>query len=165
MITCNVDEVVRQLQAYHEETVRSLKRMVTTFAYYVTLEASRNTPVGDFDGNASYQNLYKIREETYGIEATPGFHAGAWRYSEQWNDAFFDPTIYTEEQAAIGVKQDVASKVQLGKKFYIRAMGPAYSLLDKGYSYKAPDGIVAPTLDTIASVYSLNLANYYKGSQ
>lgn len=160
MITCNVDEVVRQLQAYHEETVRGLKRMVATFAYKVTLEASHNTPVGDAD---RYATLYAKREEVYGIPATEGFHAGAWSYSEQWNSAEFDEKIYTDIEAAGTVEQSVKNNFKLGKKFYIRANGPAYHLLDTGYSPKAPEGIVAPTLNAIANIYSLNLANYYKG--
>ena len=165
-ITCDTSALQAQLNELSQQVRYKLKRMVTLFSYEVTLAASQNTPVGDQEAideqRPGYYDFYVYRNETRGIEINPGFHAGAWKYSDDAS-IDFDPTIYPEEQATEAVKSDIRSRYRLGQTYYIGASGPAFPMLEAGVSLQAPDGIIKPTMAQIESLYSHRLADYYKG--
>jgi hypothetical protein len=163
-IVCDTDKVLAELKEFHAQAVRKMTGMVILFAYNVTISASQNTPVGDLEAlvqRESYRNFYLKRFQEYGIEINVGFHAGAWHYSEEWALGF-DKNIYAEEEAAGRVQQDMKQRFMLGDYFFIGAKGPGFGALEDGYSPKAPDGIMKPTMQDITNIYSLNLAQYYK---
>lgn len=169
-IVCDTDTVLKELEAYHKDTIRRSKNMLSQFAYKVTWAASENTPVGDAERIAlgpdtSYYEFYKDRNEQWQIPIEPGFHSGAWKFSRT-NTFQLDPSIYTQEQAAGQVMQDVKAEYAPNRRiFYIGAIGPGYKELDNGSSPQSyPDGIMKPTLKLIETVYSLELSKYYKAN-
>lgn len=171
MISCDTSALTAQLKQIKVDAENRMKKMVVTFSYYVTLALGENTPVGDFEAldidgqyfNANYYAMYSAREDRTGLPIEVGYHSGAWQFSKSPNITGV-PVIYEIEQAAQYARADAKSQYKLGDTFYIGASGPGYEDLERGSSPKAPDGIIRPTLDQIASIYSLNLANYYKGS-
>lgn len=168
-IVCDIDTVLNELNAYHKETIARSKFMLGEFAYKVTWAASKETPVGDqarIDlGFGEYWHYYQIRKAEYGIDDEAGFHAGAWKFSRTPNFQF-DPTIYTDDEAAGRVRQDFKGEFAPNRRiFYIGARGPGYAALEDGYSMKAPIGITVPTMQLIQDVISVDLAADFKAMQ
>lgn len=157
-VSVNTSDLLKQLRDIKTEVERKMKNMVTGFAYNVVLSASDNTPLGE---EGRYDNLYDLRAKNFGIEATPGFHMGAWRYSESGNLAF-DTNIYSPEEATSRVMQDAKANYNVGDTFYVGAIGPAYQDLENGSSGKAPNGIMKPALDQLMSIYQADLQAFYR---
>lgn len=163
-IVVDTSAVLNDLIQYKKKVEESLKRMVVTFAYNVTISASKHTPIGDEEGiesNTRYAQFYFDRMETYDIPARVGFHKGAWTYAEGSDEVDIDSRIYPD--AAANVKTYAQRQYKIGDTFYISAVGPGYAYLNSGENWQAPEGIMKPTEDDIVSIYSLNLLNYYKG--
>lgn len=159
-VQINSNELLKQLRDLKVEIERKMVGMVSGFAYNVALSAVDNTPFGE---EGRYDRLYELRRERYGIEATPGFHMGAWRYSESGSLAF-DTNIYSPEQATYEAMQDTKANYKVGNTFYIGAIGPAYKFLENGSSPKAPEGIMKPAVDQLMSIYASDLQQYYRNS-
>jgi hypothetical protein len=157
-ISVNSADLVKQLRDLKSQVERKMVNMVVGFAYNVALSASDNTPLG-VEGR--YDNLYELRRLNYGIEATPGFHMGAWRYTES-GSLSFDPNIYAPEEAVGRVMQDARASYKIGDVFYIGAKGPAYQELENGSSGKAPDGIMRPAIQQLMSIYLTDLQSFYR---
>lgn len=165
-VSVNIDELVKELAEYKKTVEESMKRMVVTFAYKVTISASRNTPIGDDDrieNDPNYANFYYERMQEYDIPMRAGFHRGAWTYAEGSDEADIDNIIYPD--AASNVKTYAQRQYKVGDEFYIAAVGPGYAYLDSGKNWQAPEGIMKPTENDIMNIYSLNLVNYYNGSE
>lgn len=158
MIKADATDLIKSMQTFQEEAERKLKAMVVGFASDVALAASEETPVGDAD---RYMDLYIKRSAKYGIEPSPGFHSGAWRYDPDGN-LEFDSNIYEQGQLQQYVQADVKADYRIGDTFYIGATGPAYGLLNTGGSPKAPNGIMEPAMRAISAAYASNVFNYYK---
>lgn len=164
MIKADTSKLEEQLKQYIAEVERKLKYMVAGFAKEITELASSNTPVGDAEALAnrySYRQYYEKRNDRFGIEVDIGFHAGAWVYSQDGTPVF-DPTIYPDENTSEKAFQQAKDIYKLGQTFYIAATGPGYEDLNKGSSPKAPEGIIAPTMQAITGMYSIQLSDYYK---
>jgi len=164
MITAsNTDELAKQLEEYSKEVERRLKNMVAGFAREVALTASRNTPVGNFEDmmreNSKYRGYYLDRQDEFGIPVEPGYHSGAWQYSEGTLD--FKPVIFTANEMADDVFNETESSYQLGDSFAIGAIGPGYADLEAGRSGKAPNGIGQPTVAEVMSAHQAQLKRYY----
>lgn len=166
MLKADSTAMQASLEKAKQEIKKKLEYMIASFARDVTAAASESTPVGDSEAivnKPSYRNFYLQRFKDYQIEADIGFHAGAWVYSEDQNYEF-DRTIYTNEQAEGTTFATAKANYRLGEDFYIQATGPGYSALNSGYSPKAPEGIIKPTVQLIESTYRINLkAAYDKG--
>ena len=76
MISSNVDQILKELQEYHKDTVRRLENMVQGFAYIISKEAIANTPIGDSE---EFFNLYQLRQGRLGLQPTEGFARGSWQ--------------------------------------------------------------------------------------
>lgn len=165
MISVDTSTVVSELDKYILEIERRLKRMVEGFAYEVALTASQKTPIGDPDnGNQKYLNWYKRRNDKWGIPIEPGYHKGAWQYSSDGNFVF-KPDSTGESSgldAANFTEQKAIAEYQLGEKFYIGAVGPGYADLENNTSLQTNgQGIIKPTMDSIAISYKVDLKRYF----
>jgi len=164
MITAsNTDVLSKQLEEYSLDVQRRLKNMVAGFAREVSLAASNDTPVGSNDmfiEHSRYHNYYLDRKNKHGIPIEPGFHSGAWQYTETGNPTF-TPVIFSKENAADDNFNEAESSYKLGDDFYIAATGPGYSALENGSSLQAPSGITAPTLAAIESAHQADFKKYY----
>jgi hypothetical protein len=167
MITAsNADAIAKQLEEYSKEVERRLKNMVAGFAREVALAASENTPVGnaeDIVREGAYRNYYLDRQKPsptgYGISAEPGYHSGAWQYSE--GAMKFSPMIFTSNEMADDVENEASASYKLGDTFAIGAIGPGYADLEGGSSLQAPNGIGAPTIAQIQASHEADLKRYY----
>jgi len=159
MITSNAKEVAQDLDKYSQEIERKLKAMVAGFAGEVALKASQNTPVASESVIERYMSSYKRRLSKYGVEIAPGFHAGAWRYTE--GKPIFDPNIYVEEQVNADAKKDAKVNYRLGDTFRIGAIGFAFNELEAGSSVQAPNGIVKPTEQAVTAAFAADVKRYF----
>lgn len=164
MITAsNLDEITKQLEEYSKEVENRLKNMVAGFAREVSLVASRNTPVGNFEDmmkeNSKYRGYYLQRQEDYGIPIEPGYHSGAWQYSE--DTLTFQPMVFTPTEMSNDVYNEAEASYKLGDSFVIGAVGPGYGDLEAGRSSQAPQGIMQPTLAEIQAAHESDLKRYY----
>lgn len=159
-VSVNSQELAKQLQEIKLDTVRRMESMVAGFAQNVARSAVDNTPIGE---EGRYDDLYLLREDNLGIEPTPGFHMGAWRYDPD-GSLTFDSTIYAPEEAISRALQETTANYTIGETFYIGAKGPAYDDLNNGSSGKAPEGIMKPALDQLMSVYLTDLQKYYRSN-
>lgn len=162
-IKADAKALIADLKKFAEDNQRKMKYMVAMAARELANVAVENTPIApeDWANRAWYRRTYEFREEKYGIEQSPGFHKGAWVYSEQANVAL-DPTTYSWDNVADTVNSTVQEQYRLGEDFYILAKGPAFAGLEAGLSPRAPDGIMQPTLDEIIKIYKINLVSYYQ---
>lgn len=164
MITAsNLDKIVQELEEYSKEVERKLKNTVAGFAREVALAASTNTPVGSEDmliENSKYRSYYLDRQSDHGIPIEPGYHSGAWQYTE--GSPVFTPVIFTSQEMQDDVFNEAESSYQLGDTFSIAAIGPGYASLESGSSRQAPEGIVAPTLSQIQAAHEAKLKQYYE---
>lgn len=159
----NTDVIAKQLEEFSKEVDRRLKSMVAGFAREVALAASRNTPVGNFEDmmkeNSTYRGYYLDRQDAHGIPIAPGYHSGAWQYSETTFN--FTPMIFTSAEMADDVFNEAESSYQLGDTFAIGAIGPGYADLEAGRSDQAPEGIGTPTVAEIQTAHQSDLKRYY----
>lgn len=164
MITgSNADVIAKQLEEFSKEVEKRLTNMVAGFAREVALAASANTPVGNAEDmlveRSRYRNYYLNRKDNFGIPVEPGYHSGAWQYTE--TEAKFIPVIFTSNEMANDVQNEAEISYKLGDSFAIAAIGPGYSDLENGRSDQAPEGIIAPTLAQIQVAHESQLKKYY----
>lgn len=132
-----------------------LKGMVQGFSYEFTLKAIENTPLGDSD---TYADLYRLRQQRYGLEPVEGFAQGSWQVD-------FDKQL-TAQELYSGSAAGSAAKINLmnynlGQTVYIGNTGPYIRALENGYSDQAPDGMMKPTLEQVQAAYKIELKRYY----
>jgi hypothetical protein len=173
-VTCDTSKLEESLKKFHEEAVRKMQGMVQLFSYWVTWEAIENTPIGEV--NSSTEWMYNLNSRLRVLPPEAGSAKGGWTIS------FNGPTriIYPEraqDENATNIKNnaDIASEqYKLGDDVYIMnsvryvaSEGwtlPKFGSLENGYSAKAPNGIMEPTLHAIYGIYAVNLNEYYKAS-
>lgn len=132
-----------------------LKAMVKGFSYEFTLSAIENTPLGDSD---TYANLYKLREQRYGLAPVEGFAQGSWQID--FDSDLMPQELYSGSAAGSAAKISLMN-YSLGDTVYIGNVGPYIRSLENGYSDQAPEGIMKPTLDQVLSAYKIDLKRYY----
>jgi len=163
MIKCDTSKLEEQLKKFHEEAVKKLEGMVRKFSYWVTISATRYTPLGNSE---RFADLYALREERYNLEPKEGFARGSWQIS-------LDGTLEQQELYGIGsggAAVDAAiinlMNYNLGETIIIGNTGPYIMKLEKNDSKQTNDnGIMAPTLSDITNIYSLDLDSYYRTTE
>jgi len=131
-----------------------MKTAVLDFSTTVLNTVSSNTPIGSearLSSDANYRRLYELRQGLYGIEARPGFHQGAYVYSEVRNPPFV-PEIRSAGEMTSDFVSEFNSGYKIGDTFYIAATGPAYEFFQKGLIGNDP--VASPTLDQVMQIYS-----------
>lgn len=165
MITgSNTDVIAKQLQEFSKEVERKLHNMIGGFAMEVATAASNNTPEGSSDmfiDGSRYRNYYLNRQDEFGLPIEPGYHKGAWQYTESGNPTF-NPNIYTTSEMANDVFAEASASYKLGESFSIAATGPGYDDIEKGRSGKAPQGVIEPTVNQIMASHEVDLKRYYE---
>lgn len=151
MIMNNADVVAKELQQYSEDVERKLKAMVAGFAGEIAIAASSQTKVVDANLiETTLRALYSRREDTWGIDMQPGFHAGAWKYVE--GQLELDPTIYSSTDVKANAIEDANAKYSLGDSFQVAMKGP-------GANHAGPTGAAVEPLITAA--YKANVKRYF----
>lgn len=170
-IKSNIKELIQQFDTTKKEIDTGLVNMVKGFTYAITVEAIEQTPYGD---PIRYAELYDLESRLIAVpDVGAGFAKGGWILSagEPYYEAF---NIKADGPSANNVKADARNNLNyyaLGDTVYITnavpyVVRPGFTLLtfgalNQGYSDDAPDGIMQPTVDTIMSVFRMNLKNYY----
>lgn len=161
MIEVQADEFKKSVEEAARNIKKKLESAVALFAGEMAAIASANTPIGDADSiitNKRYARYYASRREAYGIAEQPGYHKGAWTYSE--GVPVFTTAIHRFDKS--DVSSLAGSSYNLGDTFMIAATGPGYSALNAGSSTQAPRGILQPSLEQIVQFYSINFAKLYE---
>lgn len=149
---------MEDLQKYEKEVTRKLENMVKGFSYIISSEAVSNTPLGDSE---TYFKLYQARQNQTGLQPVEGFARGSWQVST--TGQFSIQEIYTVNSGnvALSLIKSNLNSYKLGQTLYVGNKGYYIKLLDGGYSDKAPLGIIAPTMESIASTYQVDLKRLY----
>lgn len=156
----DTSKLLAQLQVFEKEATRRMERMVQGFAYQLTVQASSNTPLGDA---TAWMTWYQERETNTGLLPQEGLARGNWQFSKDSN--FQLQLVYGQNSdiAAASKVQAEAASYRLGETFYIGNAAPYITALENNYSPQTNfDGIMAPTIQDITSLYSFDFQNYYK---
>jgi len=169
----NADFVAREINDYRTDVERKLKGMVESFAFAATRAIQQNIPVGNqaaieagksgVQPEATYRQLYQLRENTYGIEMQAGYHRGALKYSEDGSFEMGENVLVTDAYDAANAVYDAAnSYYEIGDTFYIGAEGPAYDLLENNSSPQTNgNGIMRPSEEMISEIYRSDMKTFY----
>lgn len=173
-ISCDTSKLEQSLKKFHEETVRKLEGMVQIFAYKVTFEAIENTPMGEV--TESNEWMYNLPSRLRVLPAEAGSAKGGWTISFNGPTRIIFPERASDENA-VNIKNNAdtdSQKYKLGDTVfimnsvrYVASEGwtlPKFGSLEGGYSDKAPNGIMEPTLHAIYGIYRSELNEYYKAS-
>jgi hypothetical protein len=173
MITTDLTAFKSSLEEAKSKITKGLESMIETLMYSIAVEAIDNTPYGQDN------ELYSLKSRAYaGLYPEPGHAKGGWqvvtgKYLPTSSRAF-RKTYPARSESAFDVKDyaDIASsKYKLGDTIMVVNSVPylandGFSLpwmksIESGYSDQAPNGVMAPTLSAVQSIYLKNLADYY----
>lgn len=159
MISVDVSKVLKELQAYHQDTVRQLEKMVVGFSYEIAKTAIEKTPLGDAE---KYFALYAKRYKEKNLLPEEGFAKGSWQVntSGQFSmQAFYGQN--SGDTALTFVRSDLAS-YKLGETVFIGNKGFYIKELENNYSDQTMGmGIMQPTENSIIQTYQVDLVRLF----
>lgn len=179
MLNLKVDtsKLLKQIQEYKEQVEKKLIKMVQLFSYNITLQAINNTPYGSLvnPDTGELNNLYFIpaRAQEYRLTPQPGHAKGGWILSFGSSSRNRMGVVATSEEAEnVKLNAEIQSKeYKLGETIYITNNIPyvnnvgivleKFGSLEGGYSLQAPNGIFAPTVESIMNIYAQDLKSFY----
>ena len=158
MISSNVDQILKELQEYHKDTVRRLEYMAREFFYIISKTAIENTPIGNLEQFAA---LYQRRlTDGRGLKPEPGWARGSWQVSE--TGEFSIQQVYSAGESLSLIKTSLSS-YKLGETVYIGNKGFYIKALENNYSDQTNQlGIMKPTMDSIMQTYQVDLQRLFK---
>ena len=174
MISCDTSALEAQLKKITEESERKMRGMVEVFTYNIAVEAIDNTPIGHIGPQNEW--MYHLNKRMAYLPPVVGSAKGGWILSlNNPSSVTFPDQADGPNATNIKSEADRASQgYKLGDTVYVTNSGayvsktgwtlPKFGALEHGYSSQAPNGIMAPTLDKVMTVYNLNLKKYYEGS-
>ena len=120
MLVNNADQVAKDLEQYTVELRQKLIGMIAGFAGDVALQAALSTPRASEEYVESHRTLYAQRKLTYGIDESPGYHQGSWKFS----DGNFVPSseINSPAEVEYAARTEAEVAYQVGEDFYIAAV-------------------------------------------
>jgi hypothetical protein len=173
-ISCDTSKLEQSLKKFHEEAVRKMQGMVSTFSYWITWEAIENTPIGNI--TEANEWMYNLPSRLRVLPAEPGSAKGGWTISFNGPTRIIFPERASDENA-LNIKSNADSdsqKYKLGDTVfimnsvrYVASDGwtlPKFGSLEGGYSSQAPNGIMEPTYHAILGIYRSDLKSYYEAS-
>lgn len=164
MISSNVDQILKELQEYHKDTVRRLENMVQGFAYLISKEAIANTPIGNAnpDDPESFFKLYKIRQGRTGLDPVEGFARGSWQVNTSGQFSIQELYTVNSGSTALALIKTNLESYKLGQTLYIGNKGFYIRQLENNYSNQTNEmGIMQPTLDSIMQTYQVDLQRLF----
>ena len=99
-----------------------------------------------------YFEMYKRRFDTLGISMQPGYHAGAYSYSEAAVPEL-SPEVRTMQEMLSAIDTEFNTSYQLGDTFTIAAQGPAYKFMKEG-KISTPS-VFPPNFTSLLATYKL----------
>ena len=160
MISSNVDQILKELQEYHKDTVRRLENMVQGFAYTISKEAIANTPIGDSE---EFFKLYQLRQGRLGLQPTEGFARGSWQVNTSGEFSIQELYTVNSGSTALALIKTNLESYKLGQTLYIGNKGFYIRQLENNYSGQTNEmGIMQPTMDSIMQTYQVDLQRLFK---
>lgn len=157
MISVDSSATVRSLQEFKIALKAKLEKAVRIFAYEITAEAIRNTPLGDANAFKSY---YESRKQSTGLLDQEGYARGAWQASP--TGTFRRQEFYTESSGkqALDIAEANLSTFKLGQTISIGNTAYYIGALENNYSIQTGGvGIIQPTRQQIQSIYAMSLTS------
>lgn len=160
MISSNVDQILKELQEYHKDTVRRLENMVQGFAYLISKEAIANTPIGNSE---EFFKLYQLRQGRLGLKPEEGFARGSWQVNTDGQFSIQEFYTVNSGSTALALIKTNLESYKLGQTLYIGNKGFYIRQLENNYSSQTNEmGIMQPTLDSIMQTYQVDLQRLFK---
>lgn len=173
-ITTDSSALVKQLKELEAETKRKLESMVVSFCVTnLYAEAVEHTPIGDEE---KYPTWYEERAERLNLPPYAGYARASWKFvigTGVSSNGIVSPRNMT---AALGlskfaiVEQSDLSDYMLGQTILLHNSAPYIGKkavfpgggpgLEGGYSKQAPQGIMGPMSQLIAS-YKFPFKQYF----
>lgn len=161
-VTCNIEEVTKQLTEIALDVEKRMENMVRQFSYGVASSAVDYTPLGDSE---KYANLYQMRQQVWGLKPMEGYARGSWQVS-------LDGSLDRQElyglgsgEVALGAVDTHLRNYKLGEDVLIgnpaHYIGQLEGLTGVPSSRQAPQGIMKPATEKIMGFYALKLDDYY----
>lgn len=156
MITADITELEKQLEQYKAEVERKLKFMVVNFGERIAEYAINNTPLGD---SVTYARYYQARNDLPQVE---GIARGNWQFSYTKDGNLQLIAGQASGEVALDVFAAKSASYKLGQSFYVSNAAPYIGALEADFSGQTNgQGIIRPTMDTIAATYAIDLKNFY----
>lgn len=165
-ITCNADELNKQLESVKADIENRLTVMAQKFSFGVAESAIDYTPLGDSEKNA---DLYKVRQQIWGLQPIEGYARGSWQVS--LDGSLDKQELYgaSSGATALGAVNTHLRNYKLGEDIIIgnpaHYIGALEGLQGIPSSRQAPQGIMKPATDKIMNFYQLKLDDYYNSGQ
>lgn len=157
MIKVDNSALVQSLEQFKTALKAKLEQNVRTFAYKITEEAIKNTPLGNSILNESY---YERRKQYTGLLAEEGYARGSWQATISGGfqrQEFYSKTSGSQALAVASRSLDsfvLGQTISIGNTaYYIGALENNYSMQTAGL------GIIQPTLGQIQSIYSISFGS------
>jgi len=162
MITVEIDNLIKDLEKYHDDMVFRLEQMVRTFSYNVALTAIQKTPIGDYaSGTKRYKAYYDARQPP--LPKWEGLAKGNWQYYRQGLGHLQIISGQAAGETALDIFESDAMAYRLGQTFYIGNNVPYAEDLEADSSPQTNgEGIGRPTMQVVTSLYQFSLPQYYK---
>jgi len=165
-VTCNADELAKQLEALTADTQQRMENMARKFSYGVASSAVDYTPLGDSE---KYANLYQMRQQIWGLQPVEGYARGSWQVA-------LDGTLERQELYGIGSGDTALGAVnthlmnyRLGEDILIgnpaEYIGHLEGIGGPPSSRQAPNGIMEPATEKIMKFYQFKLDDYYNSGK
>lgn len=152
------------VEKFRKNATRMMRTAVEAFALFVYDKVTQNTPIGDAtrinENFPEYMRMYMRRWQNHGVEMKPGFHKGAWQYSDTKSPEF-NAAINDLGTARKQFISDFRANYKPGQVFYVSAKGTAFAQMERGYIKSAPDGVIQPTIQDILAGYKTVLQSVY----
>jgi hypothetical protein len=165
-VTCNSNDLLKQLEALAGEVEKRLENMVKQFSYGVASSAIDYTPLGDA---AKYPALYEQRQQIWGLRPEEGYARGSWQVA-------LDGTLDKQElygagsgATALGAVNTHLRNYKLGEDILVgnpaHYIGNLEGLQGSPSSLQAPQGIMKPATDKIMNIYAIRPPDYYNAGK
>lgn len=166
MIKFDVADFQSQLNRYTEAVKERLNKIVyQTVIDNLAYSAIEKTPFGNLKNN---YNKYMERFDLTGLDPEPGYAKGSWLLEvEGYSGSPYAMRVSDSRgtQSKALAKNEFLRDFELGDSIYLSNNLFYIGLLNDGFSDKAPEGMVKPTVDQVMDFYATNAAGLFNRSR
>ena len=163
IVSSNSTKFLESFKKVQETFERKLNSVVRGFAYSISEEAIKHTPLGNAK---QYKKLYKKRQQLLGLDPEEGFARGSWQVST--DGQFTVQSLYGIDSGSRSlalVSAKLSGMTINNTKIYIGNRGYYIGMLEANHSQQTMGlGIMKPTQAMVLSSFAIDVkALYEKG--
>lgn len=159
IVSADTSKALNSFREFQKTFDRKMNNVVREFAYIITEEAIRKTPIGNAQ---AFMQRYIARQQSLGLNPEEGFARGSWQVSNSNN--FTIQSIYGANSGtqALTLAQSKLSGLTFRDNIFIGNRGYYIQLLENNHSVQTLNlGITKPTLDAVISAYRISIKSLY----